>query len=191
MSTRVSVFGESIPVTTTGGVRAPTMKKLLRTRSDLICRLTSAFESMTDGFDRRDDIVTHEWVIEHLVERTKTLRIGFGRRLGCDIIFASTASYSVDIYDSEVVRRGELIASLPHHDLPADTPTTLAYSNGRPVLWGHISTARTRYLESMPDGIAFDEGVTNLLAMTDIEQLAVSLQTSHFFPDFTRYSPTI
>ena len=58
-------------------------------------------------------------------------------------------------------------------------------------MWGHISTARTRYLESMPDGIAFDEGVTNLLAMTDIEQLAVSLQASHFFPDFTRYSPTI
>jgi hypothetical protein len=192
MSTRVTIFGESIPVTTTGGIRAPTLKRLLRTRTDLICRLTSAFDGMTDGKETRDEIVGPDWVIKRLINETSTLRITPAKFLGVDTIDVYSASYDVDIYDGEVVRRQELIASLPHQSLGRDTPTTLAYNHtGRRVFWRDISNARIARLASTTDGIAFDEEVTRLLALTDIEELAVYLQPSRSLPDFTRRSPLL
>jgi hypothetical protein len=192
MSTAVTIFGESIPVTTTGGIRAPTLKKLLHTRTDLICRLTREFDGMTDGKEPRDQVVGPDWVIKNLLHETSTLRIRPGKLLGVDTISVFDACYNVDIYDGEVIRRKDIIASLPHEGLDPQTPTTLAFSNGRPLFWRTIANARTEHLQATPDGIAFDEEATRLLALTDIEELAVYLgPNSRALQDFSRRSPTI
>ncbi len=175
MPDTITLFGETLSVTKKGRLRSSTVTALLRRRADLICRLTSKFDGMTDGHVAVDSAVTRAWVAETMLTRAGgTLCIYRSTRLGADVLCVSDACSNVEVSDAELDRRRTMVASLPlspHSAIDTGVASRLM-TRAVPLSSFAISAARNRYLDSCADGIAFDEALEELRTMTTWQELA-------------------